>query len=663
LRDLLATVQVVVPDAFLVGGAVRDLLTRRSPVDLDLVTRFDAREVARALAGRLGASPFPLDEVRRTWRVVLSEGLPAREIDISSIEGSLDADLLRRDFTIDALAAPIDAGGTLGDVLDVCGGLQDLSQRRLRMVSEDGLRDDPLRLLRTVRLATELGFEIEAATASAIRRLATRLDEAAAERRRDELLRILATPRSAQGIRLMDSLGLLDVLLPEMAPARGVDQPPNHHYWDVFDHSIETLASLDVLLSGAEPEKTKSDVSLLKRDAWFRHAFRRILGRFDIDAYLDARSGATPHRVLIKLAGLLHDISKPETKSVEADGRVRFLGHSEQGAIKAHAICTRLRFSGRETAFVAKLVEEHLRPAQLSSNHDLPSARALHRFFRDLGEAAPGCLFLSLADASAAAGPRLQPERWRGHVAYAAYVLENGLAQAKTVTARPRLVTGADLIEALGLEPGPRVGGLLALIDEAVATGEVSTREEALALAREETSPPAAASPSPTSERGIDPQASSTEKQRWWQASPDAWQLLKPLVREKRREPTPAEAKLWKALRRNQLDGLRFRRQHAIDRYIVDFYCPAARLVVEVDGPIHEATETEDLERQEALEKSGLRVVRFSNEEVMERLPGVVERIKQSCSGQADHEVRQTDHRPQSLSEIGEGRAAARERS
>jgi poly(A) polymerase len=213
--------------------------------------------------------------------------------------------------------------------------------------------------------------------------------------------------------------------------------------------------------------------------------FRDILSDFNLDTYLDTPVGGHSRRVLLKLAGLLHDVSKPETKAEQPDGRIRFLGHPQQGAAKAETICTRLRFGNRETHFVSLLVEEHLRPTQLSQAGELPSKRALYRFFRDLGDAAPACLFLSLADAAAAQGPRLEKERWAGHVAYVRWVLQNGL-QPQDNPAQPtqRLVDGEALMAALNLEPGPEVGRLLAAIDEAHAVGELSTQPEALDLAR-----------------------------------------------------------------------------------------------------------------------------------------------------------------------------------
>jgi poly(A) polymerase len=618
LRSLLARTAEVLPAAHLVGGALRDVLGGRLPADLDIVTAVNAHSGAEALAARLGGSVFTLDEARRQYRVVLSD-LPdaaVRDIDILQID-ELEADLRRRDFTVDAMAAAIERDGGLGAVIDPTGGLADLESSRLRMVARRNLEDDPLRLMRAVRLATELRMTVEETTSEMIRELAPRLAESAAERKRDELVRILDTPRSAWGLRLLDSLGLLEQLVPELMTAKGVEQPVNYHYWDVFEHSLQAVQALDEILT-AESDSSRP---------WLGSSFREGLASFNIDIYLGTRAGGQSRLVLLKLAALLHDNAKPETKTFEENGRVRFFGHSEAGAAKAARICRRLRFGGQETAFVSKLVEEHLRPAQLS-NEGLPTRRALYRFFRDLGDAAPACLILSLADAAAAAGPRLQPQRWRGHIAYAAYVLEHGLRPSDVSSKPQRVIKGDELMAALRLEPGPAIGRLLSLIDEAHAVGEISTREQAIELARG-TPPP---NPSPNSGRGSDKLPPASENYRRWQTTTSSWADHGPRAREMRKAPTPAEDELWKHLRRNQVGGLRFRRQHVIDRFIVDFYCPAASLIIEIDGPVHAEQRGADNERDAILGNHGHTVIRFSNEEILSQIDRVIERILASVS-------------------------------
>ena len=620
LRSLLATLHAAVPDAHAIGGTPRDLLLGRRPSDLDIVTREDPKAAGERLAQALEANLFALDAERGHYRLTLPDSAPLPEIDISQAE-DLEADLARRDFTINAMAAPALADGSLGEVIDTANGLEDLASGTLRMLGRQALQDDPLRVLRAVRLTVELELEIEPETEGAIRELAYRLPQAAGERQREELVRILATPRAAIGVRLLDSLTLLEELMPEITAARGVGQPLEHHYWDVFDHSVEALAALDLMLAPATDP-----------DRWLAPVFRDVIAGFDLDGYLDCRVGSSNRRVLLKLAGLLHDVSKPETKSQEPDGRVRFLGHPKRGAAKAHVICDRLRFGAKETRFVSLLVEEHLRPTQLSQGDALPSKRALYRFFRDLGDAAPACLFLSLADAAAARGPRLEKDRWAGHVAYVRWILQNGLQPEPAGEKRHRVVDGATLMASLGLEPGPEVGRLLAAIDEAQAVGELSTPEEAIALARNLiASPPATTSPSPQAEGGIGNEWSEENSHRSLRR-PVGWSALKPRASEMRQNPTEAKDVLWQALRRKQLDELSFRRQHPLNRFLVDFYCPSASLVIEIDGPVHDTTREIDQARQEFLEGLGLHVLRFTNDEVTSNLDGVLDRIRKEVS-------------------------------
>jgi poly(A) polymerase len=471
LRKLLQDVRGALDgDVYLVGGFLRDCLVGRAAADLDIAVSADAAAAAEKLAEHLKGHDFPLDEERGQFRVVLPGDHAIRYVDVTTLRGSVQEDLDLRDFTIDAIAAALLPDGSAGELIDPFDGVRDLESRQVRLVSDHAFTDDPLRLLRAVRLAVELEFEIETSTAGAVRSQRERLKEAAAERQRDELCRILATPRSGQGLRLMDDLGLLDALVPEISAARGVSQP-KEHYWDVFDHSLETVAALDAMLhedGGNQWQKVGGP-------------FREILGWYPLRAYFSASAGGQSRLVLTKLAALLHDVAKPETKGPDKNGRIRFLGHADIGAETARRVSRRLRFGRRESEYVSQLVEEHLRPTQLS-NGGVPTNRAIFRFFRDLGESAPGCLVLSLADAAAAVGPRLTSDRWRGYVAYISHVLERRKEQEEMLPARHKL-TGNTIMSALAIGPGPLVGEIQRAVDEAAATGEVETEEEALAFA------------------------------------------------------------------------------------------------------------------------------------------------------------------------------------
>jgi len=381
------------------------------------------------------------------------------------------------------MAAPLGAllRGETVELIDPHGGTEDVGRRTIRLVSENALIDDPLRLLRAVRLAVQLDFEIEPETAEALRRHAGRIEQSAAERQRDELALCFASDHGSRALRLLDDAGLLQLLFPEVTAARGVTQPKEHHY-DVFDHLIETVAALDFMLSTEEPAAPRE--AQLQRSLWSTLAAWDADVAIELRAYLDEEvSEGRSRRALLKFAGVLHDVAKPETRAPDETGRIRFFGHAERGAETTRRVLRRLRLSRREIDLAATMVDEHLRPTQLGQPGELPSRRALYRYFRDTGDAAESVLLLSLADALAARGPGMTIEAWQGYVSYIGLVLARRHEDPSVV--RPvRLLSGDDIISELGLEPSREVGRLLAALEEAQAAGDVTTRDEALACVR-----------------------------------------------------------------------------------------------------------------------------------------------------------------------------------
>ena len=199
-------------------------------------------------------------------------------------------------------------------------------------------------------------------------------------------------------------------------------------------------------------------------------------------AYFDEQvSEARPRGSMLKFASLLHDVAKPQTRTLESDGRARFLGHAEEGAQVAARVMRRYRFSSKERHFVSVLVAEHLRPVQLAAVGAVPTRRALYRFHRDLGDAAVAVLFLALADAAAARGPRMTPDGWTRHVGYMNSLLVRSRKEEGIVDP-PRFLTGRDIIETFEITAGPVIGQLLEALREAQAAGEVTDADGALAF-------------------------------------------------------------------------------------------------------------------------------------------------------------------------------------
>jgi poly(A) polymerase len=452
--------------AFIVGGLVRDMLLGRDTADIDIAVDADAPAVAREAAACLGGAYVELDDVNRIGRVVLPEN--KWQVDFTTLQGDITQDLARRDFTIDAMAAALDKSLktiTVNDIIDPFNGRQDLDRRLIRAVSDSVFTSDPARLMRAARLAAELGFDIEEGTEKLIVNNSHLVTGVAGERIREELLRLLALPGAAGRLFYLDRLGLLTALFPELEPARGVEQP-KLHVWDVFDHSIQTVAAVEFVLreSGCDFAGEDALAAVPWSDKLRRHFDREI-------------SRGSTGRTMLKLAALLHDIAKPQTRTVDGE-RTRFLGHPDQGAAAAAAIMTRLRFSKREIQLVALLIKYHLRPTQMS-HEGLPTARAVYRFFRDTGEVGIDLLYLCLADHLAARGNTLDMAGWREHTRETEYVLSRYPA-AENQAAPGNIFNGNDVMQSLKLKPGPAVGELLEALREARAAGEIATRAQAL---------------------------------------------------------------------------------------------------------------------------------------------------------------------------------------
>ena len=454
-----------------VGGFLRDALLGEPSYDLDLTVSGDAIAVARHLADALGGTLVLLDEPRNIARVVVQQDGETWHIDLASLQGERLQDLASRDFTIDAMSVPLRAllmEDWNSSILDPFDGKSDLARRLIRAVDRKAFREDGLRLLRAVRLAASLGFDIEAGTQDVIRTDADNMIGVSGERIRDEFLAVLASSNAMRHVYLLDDLKLLGQVVPELEEGRGVTQP-KEHYWDVLQHNVETVGAVE---------------GLLERKWVPSWALDMVPWNDQLHAYFQEVAGEGHTRsTLLKLAGLLHDIAKPATRTMDSEGRIRFLGHHSQGAVIARTILQRLRMSRRTVQMIETEIEHHLRPGQMSHGTELATLRAVYRYFRSAGNLAIDTLYLNLADYLAARGPLLEHGEWAAYTTKVKHILETGLTQEQP-SAMPKLVDGHDLMADLNLLPGPQVGWLLETIQEAQATGEVKTREEVMILAR-----------------------------------------------------------------------------------------------------------------------------------------------------------------------------------
>ena len=457
--------------AYLVGGVVRDAVLDREIDDIDIAVAGNTREIGAGIATLLNGRSILMDTARDIVRVVTPNNDDRPTIDITPLNGSLDADLSRRDFTFDAMAVQISNRGTKIDQLELIDpyhGTLDLTRGVIRAISPSVFEADPIRLVRAPRLAAQLGFSIADETSEAIKQHSHLITTAAPERVRDEFMKLLAEPSTTTSLRLLDNLNLLCRIVPDLSQAKGITQP-KEHYWDVFDHSIETAGQVE---------------NILQNPAMKSSFMAEPLPRFDhSDEYFAEKvSDGHTRLTMVKLAGLLHDIAKPATRTVEESGRIRFLGHHQMGAeISARILC-HLRLSRRGIDLVSGMVEHHLRPSQMAQDGELPSTRALYRYYRDAGDVAIDTLYLNMADYLAARGTHLSRQEWTDHCRTIDHILQEGLLREKTSELPPRLVDGHDIIGAFSLTSGPMIGSLLDLVNEAQASGDISSTDEALHL-------------------------------------------------------------------------------------------------------------------------------------------------------------------------------------
>jgi tRNA nucleotidyltransferase/poly(A) polymerase len=465
------------------------LLGRPSP-DLDFAVPARAIALARRVANQLDADYVTLDDQRDTGRVIVTHGDGRRMyLDFAAFRAGeagesqqgLEADLRARDFTVNAMAYDL----AQEQLIDPLGGGRDLRARQLRACTPGSLGEDPVRILRAIRLANALGFQIEKQTRGWLKAAVPLLQRVSPERQRDELFKMLDGRNPGVCLNVMHRLGVLPQLLPELAALPGVLQSPPHVH-DVWDHTLAVLQSLEKILEVLAEGYHADDTNDL-----FTGLLTLRIGRYREQLAAHLRKGLNADRSLRSLLffiALHHDVSKPQTRTVEETGRVRFFDHDQLGAEAAARRAAALHLSNDEVERVRTVIANHMRfhfhTSRMGGEQKPPSRRAIYRFFRDSGEAGPDLVLLGLADLRGTQGSNLKQETWRAALDIARILLENYWEKPQEIVAPPRLLDGNELMKALGLQPGPQLGKLLEAIREAQATGKVADREAALEYAR-----------------------------------------------------------------------------------------------------------------------------------------------------------------------------------
>ena len=436
--------------AWIVGGAIRDILLGETPLDLDIVAADNAFQYARELALKLGTRPIKLGKDPLTvYRIVSSKYV----FDVADLNGSsIKQDLYQRDFCINAIAWELPKG----KMIDCANGLRDIEKKMIRMVADTTFRNDPIRLLRAFRLACTLNFQIEKNTLAVIKKQAHLIKTAAAERIQTELLKILNTPNCTATIHAMKNTGVLENILPEVTELERCHQ--NHrHDFDAYHHTIFALSALEKILG--DPNLIFEQKQTLLKTAIFTHKPEHL-----------------------KLAILLHDIGKPTSRTITSDGQVHFYDHEKTSALMADQVSRRLALSNVQRTYITSIIQYHLYPMRLflENQKGHPTQRAIIKLFRKIKELSLDLLLHATADF---AGKKLSNDPIKAASNFICFIqklLEYYHDYFESALKRPPLLTGKDLINDFGLTPSPLFKIILDKIEEGRLTGQLCSKVDAI---------------------------------------------------------------------------------------------------------------------------------------------------------------------------------------
>lgn len=441
LQDLLDDLETPL---YIVGGAVRDAYLHRPVKDLDLAVPAKSVEIARTIANRAKGDIFVMDAEREVARVFINTAEGRLTIDLARFRGAdLEADLRDRDFTINAMA--VDLRGDLHDLIDPLRAEQDIAARLIRRCAAHAIAADPVRALRAIRQSVQLNFRIERETLADIRHYGPQMTQTSDERIRDEFWNLLAVPRPASALRILHSLGLLQIIVPEAALLEKA----------VWEDTLITLEHLRTIITSISPLRTDDTAASFYMGMLVMQLdrYRQRLQDHLAKSWPNERG----HSVLLLLAVLLDPLSDPLLAGQRADA---------------------LKLSKAEKQ---RLLSIAAAPHTLEAAEDI---RAAHRFWHTLGEAGVDVCLLALAAHIGPPDRAVGQDAWLERVEQARRLLEVYYERYEEVVMPPPVIDGRQLIEALQLTPGPVVRELLDYIRQEQAAGVVHNTEDALRVAR-----------------------------------------------------------------------------------------------------------------------------------------------------------------------------------
>lgn len=473
---------------YFVGGAVRDALLARASHDVDLVMESRAVPLGRWLADQLGGCFYLLDPERGTGRVILKaesvesiipEGQPII-LDLALFRGeSLVDDLLHRDFTINAMALPIESDHP-SRVIDPLGGQDDLANGIVRATNPNSIREDPIRSLRAVRQAAELGFHIHPDTRKLILQGAGLLPEVATERVRDEICRMFGAAGLFRTLEQLKELDLIFQVFPELSQRTG-DNEAAISAPTILDLTLPTILALENLIDGGKTHPAASETP-----GWhsFLHIAHDALDPYSsfIKSHLESQiTGERTIRSCLFLAALLHSAGevKPTQSESNDANRIDRTNYSVGLAVQRARM---LALSNQEVKIIQRTIQLQDLLVQFDANNgNPPSRRSIYRFFREAETFGVESCLLGLARLLGSK-ELAAVDGWQSIITKTAYLFEHYFHHYGETISPPPLLDGYDLLSQFNLRPGPTIGQLLELVRESQVAGEVKTKQEALFL-------------------------------------------------------------------------------------------------------------------------------------------------------------------------------------
>ena len=452
-------------EVFIVGGYLRDFLLNKKSYDMDICVSKSAQDFAKKLAKELDGRFVTLDAKNKNYRIALLNCTDLKYIDVSQMQGKhIEDDLKKRDFTVNAFAVSIKNFDNIKkNIIDPCGGYNDLKTKTVNAVSDSVFKNDPLRMLRCFRIAAESDFAVSKKTLALIKKNAELIKKAVPEMIKNEFFRILSVENSVKYIEMADGTGLLENIFPVIKEMKKSARKFYYHPKGLFQHTMLTLDSLEKILNDTRKYFKSSNAELVK--------------------HLNVNYSENVNKInLLKFIALFHDCAKPDCAK-KVDGKLRFLDHENIGACKIESIMKNIKMSKKEIEYAKNIVGSHMRPSNLLKT-GTATERAKLRLFRDIGDNIPDLLITALAD-------------WHSYKnlkVYSKKILEmqqnkvskfiDDYFQTSKKISEPKIIDGTILMKKLSLKPGKIIGELLKIIKEKQNKGLISNEKEALLFAK-----------------------------------------------------------------------------------------------------------------------------------------------------------------------------------